>query len=220
MMQYQVRPPGILAKLDKDELQPLYNLASNTEVIDGFESMNRNLAGNIAKQVELTQPYKDILEGVLDPVIKAHFDNFDYLKKVSVLDIDCPMYITQAWMVLQEKYEFNPIHNHTGVFSFVLWLKIPYNREDEFNHPFSINSNTPCAGQFSYILSDCNNDIVAEFIETDKELEGCAFVFPSKMNHCVYPFYTSDDYRISIAGNYRVRVPDEVEEDRLLLGNS
>tara|TARA_R100000152_G_C6713569_1_gene140742 strand:+ start:195 stop:851 length:657 start_codon:yes stop_codon:yes gene_type:complete len=204
MMQYQVRPPGILARFDKEELQPLYELASNNEVIDGLDSMNENLAGNITKQVELTQSYKNILERILDPVLQAHFLNYDYIKTVDILDVDCPINISQAWMVLQEKYEFNPMHNHSGVFSFVIWLKIPYSIEDEFNHPFSINSNTPCAGQFSFIRANYNNDIVSEFIKTDRDLEGCAFLFPSKMNHCVYPFFTSDEYRISIAGNYKV----------------
>jgi len=26
-------------------------------------------------------------------------------------------------------------------------------------------------------------------------------IFPARMTHCVYPFYTSQDYRISISGN-------------------
>ena len=30
---------------------------------------------------------------------------------------------------------------------------------------------------------------------------GKIIFFPSKLNHCVYPFYTSDDTRISISGN-------------------
>jgi len=28
-------------------------------------------------------------------------------------------------------------------------------------------------------------------------------MFPSLLAHCVYPFYTSDDYRISISGNIK-----------------
>jgi hypothetical protein len=29
-------------------------------------------------------------------------------------------------------------------------------------------------------------------------------LFPAKMMHTVYPFYSSDDFRISISGNLRV----------------
>jgi hypothetical protein len=30
-------------------------------------------------------------------------------------------------------------------------------------------------------------------------------LFPSKLKHGVNPFYTSDDYRISISGNIRIQ---------------
>ncbi len=27
-------------------------------------------------------------------------------------------------------------------------------------------------------------------------------IYPAKQLHCVYPFYTSDEYRISVSGNF------------------
>jgi len=38
-------------------------------------------------------------------------------------------------------------------------------------------------------------------IFTDKTMEGTVSMFPGTLTHCVYPFFTSDDERISIAGN-------------------
>ena len=35
----------------------------------------------------------------------------------------------------------------------------------------------------------------------DKDMEGEIIVFDSKLLHVVYPFYTSNDYRMSLAGN-------------------
>ena len=35
------------------------------------------------------------------------------------------------WVNFQRKYEFNPLHKHSGLLSFVIWMKIPYNFEDE-----------------------------------------------------------------------------------------
>ena len=35
----------------------------------------------------------------------------------------------------------------------------------------------------------------------DKSFEGKILMFPSYMQHQVFPFYTSDDYRITISGN-------------------
>ena len=223
MMDFEFKPPGVFARLDIEELKPLYNLATEietkevsstslvmapNEIFGGYQSMNSRLAGNIAKQVELGEHYRNLIDKILDPVLKEHIENYDYFNEVSTLDGNAPLVLTQAWMVLQEKYEFNPVHAHSGVYSFVIWLKIPYNKEDELNHPISVQSNTPCAGQFSYFTLDnfFAGNIATHFIDTGKEIEGCAFLFPSKMNHCVYPFYTSDDYRISIAGNYRFKV--------------
>lgn len=37
----------------------------------------------------------------------------------------------------------------------------------------------------------------------DKLYEGQIFLFPSCLQHMVYPFTSSDDYRISISGNLR-----------------
>jgi hypothetical protein len=31
-------------------------------------------------------------------------------------------------------------------------------------------------------------------------------MFPSSLNHEVYPFYTSDDFRITIAGNIMLEI--------------
>ena len=35
------------------------------------------------------------------------------------------------WANYQYKHEFNPVHDHGGAFSFVIWMKIPYDCEDQ-----------------------------------------------------------------------------------------
>ena len=45
----------------------------------------------------------------------------------------------------------------------------------------------------------------------DKTWEGTIVMFPSWLNHSVYPFYTSDDYRISISGNIVVKIEDGID---------
>ena len=53
--------------------------------------------------------------------------------------------------------------------------------------------------QFNYqnILGDCQT----WQYELDKTWEGHMLLFPSKLQHAVYPFYTSDEDRITVAGN-------------------
>ena len=38
-------------------------------------------------------------------------------------------------------------------------------------------------------------------LDVDKSKEGYFVIFPSNLNHQVFPFYSSDDYRITVAGN-------------------
>ena len=38
-------------------------------------------------------------------------------------------------------------------------------------------------------------------LNVDKSFEGKILMFPSYVQHQVFPFYTSDDYRITISGN-------------------
>ena len=42
-------------------------------------------------------------------------------------------------------------------------------------------------------------------IRITKDYEGTGFFFPSYSTHGVNPFYTSDDYRITISGNLHVK---------------
>ena len=40
-------------------------------------------------------------------------------------------YMNRLWVNYQKKYEFNPLHDHSGMFSFVIWMKIPYEHDNE-----------------------------------------------------------------------------------------
>ena len=41
-------------------------------------------------------------------------------------------------------------------------------------------------------------------IVVDRSYEGVMLIFPAWLQHMVTPFYTSDDYRISISGNIKL----------------
>ena len=203
-MELELKPLGVFVRFNREDLKPLYDLALKVEEdATQYKSMNTRLAGNIKKQVVFDSYYKDFVSTLLDPLLKKHVSEFNYIKQQNYLDNDCPIELTQAWMVLQEKYEFNPIHCHAGIFSFVIWLKIPYNMQDELSLPFVAESNTPSAGAFCYMMTDMIGRSHAQNLIVE-DLEACAFLFPSSMLHCVYPFYTSDEYRISVAGNYQI----------------
>ena len=121
-----------------------------------------------------------------------HNTNADRSKSV-VLD--------KFWVNFQNKHEFNPIHNHNGLFSFVVWMKIPTHHEEQYQMPICKNSNFPSASNFQFTYSDVLGNHTNYTIEMGPYQEGCMLVFPAQLLHQVYPFYNCDEQRVSISGN-------------------
>lgn len=112
--------------------------------------------------------------------------------------------IDPIWTNYMKKGEFNPNHNHPGCLAvFVLWVTIPYSIEDEMNFMNNWDNKTypPKNSCFEFTYNTLDGRIINMPIFADKTYEGLVSMFPSTMLHCVYPFYTSDKERISIAGN-------------------
>lgn len=125
-----------------------------------------------------------------------------------------PPYVeTPVWINFQKKYEHNPVHIHSGDLSFVYWVQIPYDLEEEKKLPNMF----PHADEkyrkhstFSFLIplfGPSGGGILPYQLNVDKTWEGKLIIFPAWLSHCVTPFYTSDEYRISVAGNlYKVNV--------------
>lgn len=110
--------------------------------------------------------------------------------------------VQSLWVNFQKKHEFNPFHGHSGALSFVLWMKIPYTYEDECNTPNTqVLGNQPCSGSFSFYYTSVLGTVSHYDYLLDPSWEGTLLVFPAVLSHQVYPFYTSDEERISISGN-------------------
>ena len=182
-----------IKKIDKGEIEVLDN--------------RKNLAGHLEKETtypvteklnylvkSLCVEYKRIFSGENRFLDQYHPDFIQgYAEKGYIFEY----VIRDLWINYGKKYDFNPIHNHTGAFSFVLWVKIPYKFEDEKKvYPLARGQ----AGTFEFIHPNANNagGLGQSVIDT---VEWDLILFPSSLGHTVYPFYTSDEERISIAGN-------------------
>lgn len=167
---------------------------------------NDVLAGNIEKQFHLTKS-RQLIEPFVVSLAWEYTNHWNYGKKVirtikSTDDyVNINFELDKLWVNFQKKHEFNPNHNHFGVFSFACWLNIPYDLEKEMELDQVKYSNAKATSCFAFsylnILGETNNYPIM----VDKSREGDLIFFPAELNHSVYPFYTSDDYRISIAGN-------------------
>jgi hypothetical protein len=123
-----------------------------------------------------------------------------------VLTKSVPIVLSSCWVNYQKKYEFNPAHKHDGILSFVLWTKIPYDMEEERLASPGAESNLNSAGMFSFLYSNTLGKISAQQIPVDKNMENNILIFPSNFYHMVYPFFTSDGYRISVSGNFHLKI--------------
>jgi len=165
---------------------------------------NSNLAGNIMHEYDASH-LKSTLNEMLLGLSNEYESKFDYLKNVSVLTKNAPFEVGPLWINFQKKGEYNPLHSHSGVYSFVMWVKIPYERQKEIEYlpktPVHSNRN----GCFTFVYTSTLGTVEEYRVDLDSSFENKLVFFPSSMRHAVYPFFTSDEYRISIAGNILLR---------------
>ena len=128
-----------------------------------------------------------------------------YLKKISMLTKNLPFDIDQMWCNFQKKHEFNPPHDHSGVFSFVVFIKIPYALDKEIKY-FNIVEGEKYTSKFTFHSINKFGGLYLQPLKVDKSFEGKIIFFPATQIHEVFPFYTSNDYRITVSGNIKLRV--------------
>ena len=185
-------PPEIYQALNK-EIVDIYNDDSNTM------KMNRTLAGQITREYQITKSLP-LLNPYLEEMGRAYQKEWNYYPKENPNNND--LKVESVWVNMQKKLEVNPLHNHDGTLSFVAWLHVPFKLEDERNVENCKNSRTvELASTFQFVYTTALGTIANCPMFVESGWEARIIMFPSKLLHMVYPFQTSDDYRISIAGN-------------------
>jgi len=159
------------------------------------EIVSNQLAGNISKSLNLEDKDGWFYQTVLADLIIKFKESYPYHHIATV------PFSHSFWVNFQKENEFNPLHNHSGVFSFVIWIKIPTDWKEQHALPISANSNMPCASDFEFRYTSMLGDIAYHSYFLDKTSEGRMLFFPAKLMHTVYPFYNCKNYRISISGN-------------------
>ena len=182
-------PPEIYQDLHK-EILDISNDDSN------ISKANKTLAGFLTKEYEITKS-RQLLDPYLEKMAKEYRKKWDYFPFGND-----DMKVDAVWVNMQQKSEVNPLHNHKGELSFVAWLHVPFKLEDERKMENCKNSRTvELTSTFQFVYNTVLGKIVNSPLFVESGWEGRIVMFPSQLLHIVYPFQTSDDYRISIAGN-------------------
>ena len=200
-----VKPPSfgwLQASLKKEHVDYLWKIIKNHP----GKSHKEHLIGNVSDSYALIDEDNYFQNEVVRPLSSAYYQMSgnkhpmqNYVRTLNQYTLD----LDSLWFNRQKKHEFNPMHDYGGVYSFVIWLKIPYDWREEQSLPqFNGTKNEDKkAGQFEFEYYDIFGRKSHYNLNLDSSWENKMVFFPSMFNHCAYPFYTSDEDRISVSGN-------------------
>lgn len=165
------------------------------------ESIGNKVDGHITGTYKLKES-TSILESIVMPYFIEYDKHYNYLKSnYSCLTDNLNIVMNDAWVNFQNKFEFNPAHTHPGLMSFIIWLDIPYTRQDEIKFsPGTPEKNR--SGSFTMYYTNVLGTVQTEDILLDHTFNNKLILFPSVIKHSVSPFYSSDLTRVSVAGNF------------------
>ena len=178
---------------------------------DEAKKTNHTLLGHIQEEYSLKEISGDFLHFIHTQCL-GHENIKDYLNApaMQVIPENRPFYVDKMWVNYMKKHEFNPPHRHSGLFSFVVFVKIPYDLKEEEAYFKDVkiepSANTQFTSKFAFLNPDYTGSIRVDCLPVDKSFEGKIIFFKASQIHQVFPFYTSDGYRITASGNIRLKV--------------
>ena len=193
-----VRPPvlgWLEKKLSDKEIDYLWRCIDNHK-----KSVKSELIGQIHESNDLIDKSDWFFRNTIHPLIVKYHKEFDNLGNVPV-NQKHPYFLHKFWVNYQKQNEFNPLHNHNGVYSFVIWMKIPTKHNEQNNNSISSRANAHLISTFQFSYLDIIGGYRTKTYKMNPEIEGTMLFFPAKLQHCVHPFYNCDEDRISISGN-------------------
>ena len=180
----------------------LWEYISNAK--ENSKSLKSNLAGNLSSSLVLNDTDNWFFVNTCIPIIEKYIEFFKKSTAFNSQPIsknDLPYGLDRFWVNFMKQHEFNPMHNHSGVYSFVVFMKIPTVWKEQCEIPFVKESNAPKASAFEFVYIDVMGNIRQYAYCLDPSFEGIMLFFPAEMMHQVYPFYNCEEERITISGN-------------------
>ena len=205
-------------RLNEEEMNFLNDTISE-ENMRGIKRKIKDFSeGGLRKYSDLVDKdnwfFKSVLKKLTERMFYRDWDNY-YKYHIEKEEPQLPEFeMNSFWVNYQKQHEFNPIHHHFGLFSFVIFVKIPTHWEEQHALPISANSNAPVASDFAFVWSANNSEECFPInFPLSPEDEGRILFFPAEMKHMVYPFYGTEEERITISGNINFVIPKEIENE-------
>jgi|TARA_B100001996_G_C18589257_1_gene565402 hypothetical protein len=183
-------------QLDHHEVDHLWKC-----IEEPLKDWKHKLIGQIDSSYLISDKGNWFFRNVLVELCKNYRDIFFNIGQDFPTTNTHPYTLKEMWVNYQKQTEFNPVHSHTGVYSFVVWMQIPTNYNDQKENPIAKKSNGDVVSNFQINYVDILGKMQQHAYQMTKKFEGRMLFFPSELHHCVYPFYNCDKDRISISGN-------------------
>jgi len=189
--------PGWLeVELDNTEIDFLWK---------SIENKGQNLKSELAGQIDSSYLIFDkdnwFFKNTLESLCNSYAESFHDVQDDIPTTNRHPYFLQTMWVNYQKQTEFNPTHLHKGVYSFVIWMKIPTEYNEQKENPIAKNTNLDVISNFCFYYKDIIGEHRYYTYEMSKKMEGLMLFFPSKLTHSVYPFFNCPENRISISGN-------------------
>ena len=159
----------------------------------------KNLAGQINSSYNIPDKNDWFFKNTLQQLVLTYRSHFG--ESALAVNQLHPYYLNRFWVNYQKQNEFNPLHNHGGIYSFVIWMKIPTYYSEQNRNLLAATANAKKISCFEFTYTNMLGGVETYTYELTPEHEGVLVFFPAALKHMVYPFYNCNEDRISISGN-------------------
>ena len=190
--------PGVLqADLDKDQIDNLW------KIVHESSPDSASWDGNTLLSIDTDSKQWGMIDdgtfqkNVLMPMVEEYINQFGvpFSHKTSNYH---GFVLNRLWTRASTEGDYQSLHDHQGVFTFVVWMKIPFDGKEE---NIAQGGFRPDASDFGLVYMDTCGRLSKKHWTLTSEMEGTILLFPSDINHIVYPHFTTKEYRISVAGD-------------------
>jgi len=200
-MQQIPNPPWLDLRLTKEAMDYLWDDINRT---DRQANVREESGGPNSNSFFIEDKDDWFYENVLKKCTETlYFREWSNYYNVHVVNIVSPpeFVVKDFWVNSQKQHEFSPPHLHSGIFSFVVFMKIPTHWKEQHALPWLKDVKEPRASDFQFLLGQVNGQVQLIHFHLCPEDEGRMLFFPSWLMHQVFPFYGTEEERITVSGN-------------------
>lgn len=197
--------------LPEDEFKTVLALVEDLRAQKEKKLAGMGLAGEIEKEWKIDKVLleKYGLSKMLEECVEKYANQMNnrYYRQILMPqnENDNKLVTKSAWLNVMKRYEYNPIHYHTGCkLSCILYVKTPDLMKSNVSlKPDSIRKNKDHRpdGRVEFIYGSSVKGSGNRATCRYRPKAGDLYIFPSFLLHTVYPF-DNEEERISIAANF------------------